>query len=1023
MRTTTTTMSNPLLIALIVHLIIGTPVYAQLPLSEPHAPLAQAITLMQQEKYENAQRCLETYLETHPHDLNAIEAQYYAALCALKCERPHGEALFHKFVQQHPQHCKAALAYYQLGNIYFSNHNFEKSIAYYLKVDQNKLDQATRTECQYQLAYAYMNEKNFDEALRHFNAIKDNENAYQYAASYYAGYIAYRKAHYDNALQDLQRAYTHSTYQPVVPYLVLQVYYKQKRFQELIQYIEEVKRKDIVLKNQDEIELLTAEAYFFLQKYVQAAHHYEEYLAHRDFSATSQVLYRLAFSLYQAEERHKALKYFKSLAIQEDAIGQQASYYVGLLYLKTQQKALAQVALKKASRADFSTTVQEAAALKYAKVSYDLGHFSNTIATLQAFKRNYPHSSHLVEVDALLSEAYLRTKDYDLAIAHIEQRPDSIADTAQIYQQVTFYKGSEYFNNGNYTQAIIHFRKSLQHTPNKHLGTSARLWLGESYSTQQNYDAAIAAYMQVLQQTTPQTSYYRRALYGAAYAHFNTGSYLQALTYFTQYVQQEKSPDWLRDARVRMADCHYIAKDYPRALDLYRQVRSHYPAHVAYQEGKIHSLQGNLQEAQNSFQNVLDMHAHTAYYEKALFEKAHLILTQGDYKQAKQAYTTFIQQKPHSQLLPDALLQRAIAHVNLQEYDQAIENYALLLKDYPTHTNAQSALLELPKILRMQGKSEAFTQYLNTYKAANPDTPALEQLTFDNAKALFYEPSYLPAIEQLSNFLETYPKSSLAAEARFLIAEAYYRLKEPFQAQAHYQQTLQDRTSPFYSKVLLRLATLHYQQKSFAQALQYFEALQEAARNKKETYYALEGIMRTSHALQQYDKVDQSATRIIAQGNLAVNATNEALLFLSKSAIQRKDHTKAMKHLQQLTQSGKDKYAAEGQYLLAMLHYEAGKHTQSLEALFVLNQRFPIYKDWTSKGFLLIADNYIALKDNFQATATLQSIIENAEDPSVVEAAKAKLDKLPQQAPENVKIEEKELPPPAEDKEFRTLDE
>ncbi|MEL6539465.1 MAG: tetratricopeptide repeat protein [Bacteroidota bacterium] len=698
---------------------------------------------------------------------------------------------------------------------------------------------------------------------------------------------------------------------------------------------------------------------------------------------------------------------------------------MGLLYLKTHQKALAQVALQKASRADFSMSIQEEATLQYAKVSYDLGHFSNTIAALQAFKRNHPQSRHRAEVDILLSEAYLRTRDYDLAINHIERHAYDIANTAQIYQQVTFFRGGEYFNNGQYKQATPYFKKSLQHTPNKAMAIKSQLWLGESYSAQQSYDAAIAAYRQVLQHSTPQTAHYQQALYGAAYAHFNTGDYSQARTYFEQYAKTEKQPSWLRDAQVRIADCCYVAKDYEQALSIYKQLRKYYPAHVTYQEGIIQSLQGKLPQAAKSFQTILEMHAHTPYYEKALFEKAHLIFTQGDYTQAIKTYTTFIEQEPHSQLLPDALLQRAIAHVNLKEYDPAVENYARLLKDYPTHPNAQSALLELPKILRIQGKGTAFAQYLSAYKAANPNTPGLEQLAFDAAKALFYEPNYLPAIEQLSSFLETYPKSRLAVEARFLTAEAYYRLEDTLQAQAHYQQALQDRSSPFHSKVLLRLATLCYQQQSFTKALRYYRSLRKAAKNKKEVYYALEGIMKASHALQQYEAVDQAVARILAQGNLAVNATNEALLFLSKSAIQRKDAAKAIKHLTQLVQNGQDKYAAEGQYLLAMLRYEAGEYEHALEDLFRLNQRFPSYQEWTNKGFLLIADSYIALEDNFQATATLQSIIEHAKDSSIVASAKEKLAKLAEKAAiaDKIKLANKEKPLPEDDKEYRTINE
>jgi len=55
----------------------------------------------------------------------------------------------------------------------------------------------------------------------------------------------------------------------------------------------------------------------------------------------------------------------------------------------------------------------------------------------------------------------------------------------------------------------------------------------------------------------------------------------------------------------------------------------------------------------------------------------------------------------------------------------------------------------------------------------------------------------------------------------------------------------------------------------------------------------------------------------------------------------------------------------------------------------------PNYDYWVTKTFILLADNYVALKDNFQAKATLQSIIENYKgDDDILPTAKQKLDQL-----------------------------
>jgi hypothetical protein len=56
----------------------------------------------------------------------------------------------------------------------------------------------------------------------------------------------------------------------------------------------------------------------------------------------------------------------------------------------------------------------------------------------------------------------------------------------------------------------------------------------------------------------------------------------------------------------------------------------------------------------------------------------------------------------------------------------------------------------------------------------------------------------------------------------------------------------------------------------------------------------------------------------------------------------------------------------------------------------------PSHDYWVAKTYILIADNYIGMKDIFQAKSTLQSIIENYEvvDDDILNIAKEKLKKL-----------------------------
>ena len=113
-----------------------------------------------------------------------------------------------------------------------------------------------------------------------------------------------------------------------------------------------------------------------------------------------------------------------------------------------------------------------------------------------------------------------------------------------------------------------------------------------------------------------------------------------------------------------------------------------------------------------------------------------------------------------------------------------------------------------------------------------------------------------------------------------------------------------------------------------------------------------------------------------------------------KNEYQKGNLEKAKDHFITTINKAKDQYGAEAQYLLAKIQYEQEKYDSSLETLFDLNDKFNNYDQWVGKSFLLIAENYIAKDEIFQAKATLNSLIDNHPMESIKEKAKKKLKEL-----------------------------
>lgn len=89
------------------------------------------------------------------------------------------------------------------------------------------------------------------------------------------------------------------------------------------------------------------------------------------------------------------------------------------------------------------------------------------------------------------------------------------------------------------------------------------------------------------------------------------------------------------------------------------------------------------------------------------------------------------------------------------------------------------------------------------------------------------------------------------------------------------------------------------------------------------------------------------------------------------------------------------KEGAEAQYSIGLMLREQQQYEQSTAELIKVRNEYEGYTNWIYKAFLLVADNYIAIDNTFQAKATLQSIIDNSVDPEVVAKAQEKLATLP----------------------------
>jgi len=147
------------------------------------------------------------------------------------------------------------------------------------------------------------------------------------------------------------------------------------------------------------------------------------------------------------------------------------------------------------------------------------------------------------------------------------------------------------------------------------------------------------------------------------------------------------------------------------------------------------------------------------------------------------------------------------------------------------------------------------------------------------------------------------------------------------------------------------------------------------------------GLMNGYYQLGAYDSTMIYAEFLLADGGNRNEFVVAANLKKGLALMSMGKFDNALLLFEHTTSLAKDKNGAEAQYYIGVILNQQGDYVNSNEALYVIPEQYGMFTEWLDKGFLLVAENFIAVKEYFQAKATLQSIIDNSGNPNTVQIA------------------------------------
>jgi len=967
---------------------------------EPDKDYKTAINLFEKKQFNAALRTFDIYVKRSDNTLVGIDAEFYAAACAIELFHREGEWRMKEFIKKHPESIKIKQAYFYLGKSNFRKKKYEETIQFLEQVDIYELEKDELAELYFKRGYSYLEAGKTDKAKLDFFEIKDVDNKYAHPANYYYSHIAYLEKNYATAVEGFLRLTNNETFGSVVPFYIVQIYFLQGKYDEVIKVAPPLLNDSNFVQKRDEINQLIGESYFKLKDYKNSLPYLSKHGA-----STAHENYQLAFANFQMENFAGAIPYFENATANDDSIAQSAFYHLAGCHIKLNQKTKARSCFFNAQKLSYDSLIKERSMYNFALLCYeqDFNPFSESVFAFNNYITNYPNSPQKDEAYTYLVNCFYLTKNYTQAISVIEKinSPDIILK--QIHQKMLYFKGVEFYNNIQLDSARFYFLKAISQDLDPVITAKATYWNAEIYYLNREYNKAIEAYKSF--QLFP-GSYglkeYEISNYNIGYCYFQLKGkqdYENAGIAFRKYISAPGIENDIKkaDAFVRTGDCYFLSKTYESARNNYEaaiQLKKIDVDYAIYQKAICDGLLKNYQEKINGLKQLENEFSTSPYISSVSFEIAEAYKALKDDDNAINYYKKTLEKYPNSSVVNDCITSIGLIYYNRKEDDKAFEYFDQIVKKDPKSDASQSVLPLIKEIFKTKNDPEGLENYFTSI-GSSVNSNELDVQYFEKARKLYYDDKNCDlAFSEMQKYIGKYPSGKFILEANFCMAECAYSKENFTEALKGYEFVNSKPRSLFSEIALQKSAYINFKDKNYDKSLPLYLQLQDISETAQNKLTGKLGAMRAAYYLKKYDDAVEQATKVMDDEKSTAQQITEARTIRGKSLFLTDRKAESVSDLKYLTKNAKNENGAEAYYLLAEYYYsnkDFDEVEKTVNSLF--NYAFTT-TFWSTKAMLIMADLYIEKNEEQNAEAVLQTIIDNAEHIEFTKIAEEKLRKL-----------------------------
>lgn len=925
-------------------------------------------------------------------------AKYYSAESLLKLGKNDAAANSFEFLVNNFTNTNfREMSLYKLGMIYYDNKEFEKSRERLKTLLSVFPSTEYKGNSLYWIGETFTVEEKYEEAIEtYLQAITIRSNNKFIDRSMYSLAYAYEKTgKYEDAVSYYDKLLSFYPDSPIASLSQIRIgicYFKLKDYDSSILELNNPLISNLPKEQIAEALYLSANAYFKVKEYDNAEKAYLEIIKKYPKSSVFQdVRYALGWTYFLQKKYADAYKIFNTLSDGKDTIAPKAMYWKGEAkrYLGEESEAL---------------KIYEAFLKKYPdnparyKVYYQSGIIQYNQKKYEQAEKNLKPIFN-TDDDQLKSKAYtlageikLNKKEYNAAIPLYESALKIEGLDLEKKNRALFGLAISYYYIKDYTKSLKFFADLEARTAGFE-SDKANFYTGEIKFEKESYQEALKYYSKVdpaNQELGP------AALYAKGYCCYNLKDYENAVYYFSEFVKKSTAGEKQLDARLRMADCYFVNRNYASAGKIYQEIfkgSKNIPnADYAYfQYAQSLFKAEKYSEAINEFNSLRTKFPKSQYADQSLYFIGWINFQQAKYYDAIRSYKNVKSIYPGTSL--SALLEYSIgdSYYNMGNYDSAIVSYTYVLDNYPSSNYVMDAVNGIQYSYIAKNEPEKAAAIINDFVQKNSGQNFADQLFFKKGEIFYGQKLYDKAKASYSEFISLYPKSHLIPDAYYWLGKCWQNMNKQDEALRNYEIVVRSYPSnQLAASAAIESGAIYNGQKKYDKAIALYNQVlgnltgsPRAAEILFLKGYSLSGKGDLQGALDTYDEVIQYyAGTIFAE---------KSKLETGVISYMKKNYDNAAGYFKSLSENRSDDLGAKAQFYLGVSLYESKKYTEAITALVRVGTIFPNYDEWATRANLKLGECYEKMKEPSKAKEMYKLVISTHKGDEFGKEAQTKL--------------------------------